>query len=75
MSNSGDEGNAAAAERLFVQNFQDFDAIVGPSGSCVKQVRQHFDTIEQTDAVQHVRQHTYELVKFLHDIVQVQDFS
>ena len=44
------------------------------AGSCVKQVRQHFDTIEQTDAVQHVRQHTYELVEFLHDIVQVQDF-
>ena len=74
MSNSGDEVNAAAAERFFVQNFQDFDAIVGPARSCVKQVRHHFDTIEQTDAVQHVRQHTYELVEFLHDIVQVQDF-
>ena len=74
MSNSGDEANAAAAERLFVQNFKDFECIVGPAGSCVKQVRHHFDTIEQTDAVQHVRQHTYELVEFLHDIVKVCDF-
>src|SRR5919197_6726851 len=74
MSNSGDERNAAAAERLFVENFKDFDAIVGPAGSCVKQVRQHFDTIEQTDAVQHVRQHTYELVEILHDIAKVKDF-
>ena len=74
MSNSGDEVNAAAAERLFVENFQAFDGIVGPAGSCVKQVRHHFDTIEQTGAVQHVRQHTYELVEFLHDIVKVQDF-
>jgi L-lactate dehydrogenase complex protein LldE len=74
MSNSGDEANAAAAERLFVQNFQEFDGIVGPAGSCVKHVRHHFDTIEQTDAVQHVRQHTYELVEFLHDIVKVRDF-
>jgi len=39
MSNSGDERNAAQAEHLFVENFQDFDCIVGPSGSCVKQVR------------------------------------
>jgi L-lactate dehydrogenase complex protein LldE len=74
MSNSGDEANAAAAERLFVENFKDFDCIVGPAGSCVKQVRHHFDTIEQTEAVQYVRQHTYELVEFLHDIVKVQDF-
>jgi L-lactate dehydrogenase complex protein LldE len=74
MSNSGDESNAAAAERLFVENFKDFDCIVGPAGSCVKQVRHHFDTIEQTEAVQYVRQHTYELVEFLHDIVKVQDF-
>ena len=74
MSNSGDERNAAQAERLFVENFKDFDCIVGPAGSCVKQVRQHFDAIEQTEAVQHVRQHTYELVEFLHDIAKVHDF-
>jgi len=61
MSNSGDEANAAAAERLFVENFKPYDCIVGPAGSCVKQVRHHFDTIEQTDDVQHVRQNTFEL--------------
>jgi len=74
MANSGDERNAAAAERLFVENFKQFDYIVGPAGSCVRQVRQHFDTIEQTDAVRHVRQHTFELVEFLHDIANVQAF-
>jgi L-lactate dehydrogenase complex protein LldE len=74
MSNSGDEHNAEAAEQLFVQNFKDFDCIIGPAGSCVKQVRCHFDTMEQTDEVQHVRQHTYELVEFLHDILGVQGF-
>jgi Cysteine-rich domain len=30
MSNSGDEANSLAAERLFVSNFQDFDYIIGP---------------------------------------------
>src|SRR3984957_182871 len=38
MSNSGDEANAAAAENLFVKNFRSYDYIVGPAGSCVKQV-------------------------------------
>jgi L-lactate dehydrogenase complex protein LldE len=74
MSNSGDERNAEAAERLFVENFKKFDCIIGPAGSCVKQVRCHFDTLEQTDEVKHVRQHTYELVEFLHDVLQVDAF-
>jgi L-lactate dehydrogenase complex protein LldE len=74
MSNSGDEGNAAGAERLFVKNFSDFEYIVGPAGSCVKQIRCHYDTIEQTDEVKHVRQHTYELVEFLHDVLHVDSF-
>jgi L-lactate dehydrogenase complex protein LldE len=74
MSNSGDEVNAGAAEHLFVENFKVYDYIVGPAGSCVKQVRCHFDTIEQTDAVSHVRQHTYELVEFLHDILKAAAF-
>jgi L-lactate dehydrogenase complex protein LldE len=74
MSNSGDEVNAAAAERLFVENFKDYDCIIGPAGSCVKQVRCHFDKLEQTDDVRHVRQHTYELVEFLHDILKVDSF-
>jgi len=74
MSNSGDEKNAQPAEHLFVDNFKDFDYIVGPAGSCVKQVRCHFDRIEQTEEVKHVRQYTYELVEFLHDIVKVDSF-
>lgn len=72
MSNSGDEKNAAAAERLFVENFKGYDCIVGPAGSCVKQVRCHFDRLEQTEDVKHVRQHTYELVEFLHDILKIE---
>jgi L-lactate dehydrogenase complex protein LldE len=74
MSNSGDEANAAAAEHLFMENFKAYDYIVGPAGSCVKQVRCHFDSFPQIDDVVHVRQHTYELVEFLHDIVKVDSF-
>ena len=74
MSNSGDEVNAAAAERLFISNFKRYDCIIGPAGSCVKEVRYHFDTLEQTDDVKHVRQYTYELVEFLHDILKADSF-
>jgi L-lactate dehydrogenase complex protein LldE len=74
MSNSGDQVNAEAAERLYVENFKDYDCIIGPAGSCVKQVRCHYDTLDQTDDVTHVREHTYELVEFLHDILKVESF-
>src|ERR1700751_5018386 len=74
MSNSGDGVNAAAAEHLFVENFAAYDYIVGPAGSGVKQVRCHFDTIDQTSNVKHVRQHTYELVEFLHAVLKVDSF-
>ena len=40
----------------------------------MKEVRHHFDTLDQTDDVKHVRQHTYELVEFLHDILKVDSF-
>ena len=74
MSNSGDEANAIPAQQLFIENFKDYDCIIGPAGSCVKEVRHHFDTLEQTDDVRHVRQHTYELVEFLHDILGADAF-
>lgn len=74
MSNEGDFENSRAAEELFVKNFKNFDYIVGPAGSCVKQVRIHYDELEQTGDVRHVREKTYELVEFLHDILKVESF-
>lgn len=74
MSNEGDFENSRAAEELFIRNFKDFDYIVGPAGSCVKQIRVHYNKLEQTDEVRHVREHTYELVEFLHDILKVEAF-
>ena len=71
MANSGFNADCAATEALFVRNFSGFDYVVAPSGSCVHHVRDNFDAIEQTDAVREVRSRTYELVEFLHDILQV----
>src|SRR5258708_9592159 len=53
MANSGDESNAAAAELLFVKNFKEYDFIIGPAGSSVKQVRCHFHVIDQTAHLHH----------------------
>lgn len=74
MGNEGDQKNAASSEQLFCDNFENFDYIVGPAGSCVKHVRMHFDAIPQTKKVEHVRKNTYELVEFLTDILQVKEF-
>ena len=74
MANSGCHAEAAATERLFVENFAGFDYVVCPSGSCVHHVRSKFTAIEQTEAVTEVRSKTFELVEFLHDILKVDAF-
>lgn len=74
MTNEGDFDSARATEKLFIRNFKDFDYVVGPAGSCVKQVRVHYDKLEQTNDVCHVRKYTLELVEFLHDVLKVQSF-
>jgi L-lactate dehydrogenase complex protein LldE len=74
MANSGCEADAAGAEALFVRNFAGFEYIVSPSGSCTHHVREHFTAIEQTEEVRQVRQRSYELVEFLHDVLGVREF-
>jgi L-lactate dehydrogenase complex protein LldE len=74
MANGGCNADAAGAEALFVKNFARFDHIVMPSGSCVHHLRSHLDAVAETEAVRHVRAHTYELVEFLHDVLQVEAF-
>jgi L-lactate dehydrogenase complex protein LldE len=74
MANAGSQKDAAGVEALFVNNFCDFEFIVTPSGSCAHHVREHLDAIPDTPEVQKVRRHTYELVEFLHDIVNADEF-
>ena len=74
MTNTGCHAESAATEALFVRNFAPYDYVVGPSGSCVHQVRYNLDAIEQTTEVKAVRAKTFELVEFLHDILKVDAF-
>jgi L-lactate dehydrogenase complex protein LldE len=74
MTNTGCHAESAATEALFVKNFAAYDYIVGPSGSCVHQVREYLTAVEQTDDVRKVRARTFELTEFLHDILKVEEF-
>jgi L-lactate dehydrogenase complex protein LldE len=69
MANAGFEVEAKRTYQLFVENFHSFDYIVAPSGSCVSHVREHYDILEQTNEVRHVRQHTFELCEFLVNVL------
>ena len=74
MVNTGCHREAAATEALFCRTFEGFDYIVGPSGSCVHQVRANMTAVEQTEAVSAVRARTFELTEFLHDVLKVEAF-
>lgn len=75
MANAGLEKDATPVYANFVQTFADYDYIVGPSGSCVYHVRKHFDIIEQTAAVKHVRERTFELIQFLTEVIGVTEID
>jgi L-lactate dehydrogenase complex protein LldE len=74
MTNTGCHKEAAATEALFVDNFEPYEYIVCPSGSCTHQVRANLTAIEQTDRVRKVRGSIFELTEFLHDVLQVESF-
>ena len=74
MANSGAEAEARATEELFVQNFSGFEYIVTPSGSCTHHIRNKFIAAPPSPERDHVTSHVYDLVEFLHDVLQVTDF-
>src|SRR5690606_15839960 len=48
------------------------DYIVAPSPSCVAHIRHHYDIVEQTPPVKHLRKNTYDIVEFLVDILKIE---
>ena len=61
MANSGCEKESISTLELFIKNFSEFDYIVGPSGSCVLHVRDHFKILDQTPAVKKVKILDYDM--------------
>lgn len=75
LANSGFEQEAIPSYLHFVNIFDNYDYIVAPSGSCVYHIRKHYDIIEQTERVQHVRKRTLDLVEFLVDVLKIESLN
>jgi len=73
LGNSGYEKDSKATCKLFVENFKDYNYIVGPSGSCIYHIKHHFDILEQTQDVINVRNNAYELCEFIIKVLKKTD--
>jgi len=72
MANSGFEHLTKGCNELFIKNFDGFDYIVAPSGSCVLHIREHLHDDQQGARADEVRHKVWELTSFLTDILQVE---
>jgi L-lactate dehydrogenase complex protein LldE len=71
MANSGCEKDSIASAKLFIENFKEFDYIVGAGPSCVGFVKEHYDILKQTVEVTHIREKIYDITEFLLDVLKV----
>jgi L-lactate dehydrogenase complex protein LldE len=76
--NSGDRKSAQALARKFLNEFEAFDYVVLPSGSCAGMIRVHYPDLLRDDPallarITAVGQRTYELTDFLTQIAQLKN--
>lgn len=75
--NSGDRANAAALARKTLAEFEAFDYVVAPSGSCAGQIRTHYPELFADDPatlarIQALAAKTYELTDFLVNVAKLE---
>jgi L-lactate dehydrogenase complex protein LldE len=75
MANSGFEHLTHGCNELFVDQFNSFDYIVCPSGSCTLHLKEHLHAEGRETEAQSIRNKIYELTEFLTDILKVQSLS
>lgn len=68
MANSGFASSTEGCDTNFSNNFEGFDYIVGPSGSCVLHLKEHHPS-------EKIRNSVYEICEFLTDILKVSSLS
>jgi L-lactate dehydrogenase complex protein LldE len=71
MANAGFEHLSKDCNKLFLKNFDDFDYIVSPSGSCVLHVKDHLKVSGHEETASSIRSKIFELTEFLVDILDV----
>jgi L-lactate dehydrogenase complex protein LldE len=72
--NSGDRADTKAIALQVMDNFEEFDFVVAPSGSCAAMIKKHYPEVFEGDEKNLARanalsEKTYELVSFLTDIM------
>jgi L-lactate dehydrogenase complex protein LldE len=75
MANSGFEHLTKGCNELFIENFQEFDYIVAPSGSCVLHIRDHLHDDKNPEAAKSISHKIYELTAFLTDVLKVKSLD
>jgi L-lactate dehydrogenase complex protein LldE len=75
--NSGDRSAARALAEKFVEEFEHFDYVVIPSGSCGGNVKIHYSDLFSDDPawlarMQRLAPRVYELTDFLHNVIKLE---
>lgn len=74
--NSGDSDGAREMARKFLAEFEGFEYVVAPSGSCAGMIRHHYPTLfrdepDLRNRIAALSARTYELTSFLHDVLHI----
>ncbi|MCH9670369.1 MAG: (Fe-S)-binding protein [Gammaproteobacteria bacterium] len=78
--NSGDVDTATSLAKQVIAAFEPYDYVVGPSGSCMAMLREHYPQLFPVDAKWRARAdavaaRSFELLSFLVDVMGMDDFS
>jgi len=72
MANMGCTDAARPVAQHFLDLFADYDYVVGPSGSCVSMIRNHYGgLIADRQRLDKLRNKTFELCEFLYDVLEI----
>jgi L-lactate dehydrogenase complex protein LldE len=74
MANSGCYEEARATEEHCARVFGAFEYVVTPSGSCTHHIRNKFTAGADSQERENLTRNTYDLVEFLHDVLNVREF-
>ena len=74
--NSGDSDGAREMARKFLAEFEGFEYVVAPSGSCAGMIRHHYPTLfrdepDLRNRIAALSSRTFELTSFLHDVLHI----
>ena len=78
--NAGDTADARKLAKNVIRDFENFDYVVAPSGSCAGMIRVHYLELFDADAAWKTRAEalagkTYELTQFLTDVLEVTEVN